>query len=495
MVERAADKGRPDAAITDAQRQSVKRLLRQRTGIVLQSYQEEGLPEFLAGACERFGYRTVDEYLKVLAQATSTSPEMEFLIGHVTVGESYFFRDEEQLRFLREHWLPQVIAEKERTGERSLRIWSAGCSAGQEIYTLAMLLSETLQRPEEWSLHLLGTDINTEALSLAIRGQYTPWSLRSTSDDHRQRYFRQEGDQYAIVPELRGLVKFFYLNLLEDNFPTMLTGTNAMDLILCRNVFIYLDPEVLPPVMEKLHASLIPGGYLLLGASDLAAQPFPGLDLQQWGNTFCFRRTDGLPLEVLRPVKEPPQPEAAAAPAPDGRDAEAAPPPSKGRHHDVIQLLREERWEEVVAAVDAHVAGHGEDAELAQHKAKALANLGALEEAAKASERSIGMAPLDKHTYLIKALVMIELNDLDRAEEALRKAIFLDTSFVEAHFQLGLMQLRRGDRKAGMRSLSNALDLAEEIEPDRKVHNAPGMVFGRLADILRKEMKVYKGEE
>jgi chemotaxis protein methyltransferase CheR len=486
--------------VTEAHRLALQRVLRQRTGIVLQSYQQDNLDGILSDACRRFGHGTVEDYLTALEGSTSTAPEMEYLIARVTVGESYFFRDDEQLRFLRTQWLPRLIAEKERTGNRTLRIWSAGCSAGQEIYTVAMLLHEALERPADWSLHLLGTDINTAALSMAIRGRYTPWSLRSTTEEYRQRYFVQDGDQYAIAPELRGLVKFFYLNLLEDNFPTMLTGTNAMDLILCRNVFIYLDPDMLPPVMEKFQASLVPGGCLLLGASDLAARPSQGLQMEQWGNTFCFRRTDGLPPQtphVPAPTATAPREPTKRVQAVERKEAAPEQPPrsSKAKHQDVIQLLREERWNDVVETVDAHVAREGDDAELAQHKAKALANLGALEEAAKASERSIEMAPLDKHTYLIKALVMIELNDLGRAEEALRRAIFLDASFVEAHFQLGLLQLRAGDRRAGMRSLSNALDLAEKLDPERNVHNAPGMVFGRLADILRKEMNVYQGED
>ena len=481
------------------QQQTLERILWERTGIVLQSYQKEGLGQVLTSAREHFGYETIPAYLDALARATSTAQEMEYLIARVTVGESYFFRDDEQLRFLREAWLPQVVKAKEARGERSLRVWSAGCAAGQEIYTLAMLFEELVPNPQQWSFHLLGTDINTDSLSQAIRGQYSAWSLRSTSAEVQERYFDRTGEQYIISPQLRGLVKFFYLNLLEDKFPTMLTGTNAMDLILCRNVFIYLDPTLLPGVMEKFHASLAPGGHLLLGASDLAAEPVEGLALQQWGNTFCFRRDDG----AAAPMPQPPRaPSPATPPEPQIQHPEPAPEPaanagtaSPAKYEDVIQLLREERWDEVVRKVDEHLSRDGASAELAQHKAKALANLGALDEAAKSTQQSIDLAPLDKHTYLIKALVMLELNDLGRTEEALKGALFLDPNFVEAHFQLGLLQLRQGDRQAGMRSLSNALELAEAIEPDRKVHNAPGMEFGRLADILRKEMHVYKGEK
>ena len=485
-------------------------LVRRRTGIMLQSYQVEKLNEIVQAACVRFGHSSVEGLLAALERGSNV-PEMEYLITRITVGESYFFRDEEQLRFLREAWLPGVVAEKSRSGDRFLRIWSAGCSAGQEIYTIAMLLAEMLPEPQTWSLHLLGTDINTDSLGEAIRGRYSAWSLRATAEDLNARHFLDEGNQqFSLDPRIRDRVKFSYLNLLEDNFPTMLTGTTAMDLILCRNVFIYFDPQLVEPVMRKFHASLVPGGYLILGASDLHAAPLPGLELQQWGNTFCFRRTDGMAASELRswepassiihPPSYTPEPPPAldltakpwAEPVPAPSDST---PARKGPlYPDVVLLLREERWDAVVQAVDAHTEAHGFDAELAQHKAKALANLGLLDDAARESERSLDMAPMDKHTYLIRALVMLELNDMEKATEALRKAIYLEPNFVEAHFQLGLLQLRMGDRRSGMRSLSNALDLAEKLDPNRQVHNAPGMVFGRLAEILRKEINVYTGD-
>ncbi len=500
----------PDQAysLSPTQVDLLTQLVRRRIGIVLQPYQLDDLPKIVQGACVRFGYRAAAAYLQHLDEGAVNSPELEYLVARITIGESYFFRDDEQLRFLRQAWLPELIERKFRSGDRSLRVWSAGCSAGQEIYTITILLDELLPEPQSWTVHLLGTDINTDALSVAIRGQYTTWSMRTTDADLRSRYFEQLGDAFRIRPELRERVKFSYLNLAEDHFPTMLSGTAAMDLILCRNVFIYFDPAVIPQVMQKFHDSLLPGGYLMLGASDLMAEANSGLELHQWGDTFCFRRRAAFaaPVPPPRPAPTvaaaapprvagavtaaPPRPVAVAPPRP----APAPPPARSSRYPEVIQLLRAERWDAVVAKVDAVAARDGMDAELAQHKAKALANLGMMEEAAQESETSLAMAPLDKHTYLITALIMMELGNLERAQEALRKALFLDPNFVEAHFQNGLLQLRLGERKGGLRSLKNALELAERLDPQHQVHNAPGLVFGRLAEILRKELHVYEGE-
>lgn len=482
--------------LPSAQLDMLTQVVRRRTGIVLQPYQIGDLPKTVQGAVEHFGYEDTAAYLRHLDEGTASSPELEYLVARITIGESYFFRDEEQQRFLREAWLPEIIDRKYRSGDRTLRIWSAGCAAGQEIYTVAILLHELLPEPDSWNLHLLGTDINTDALSQAIRGQYTTWSMRATDATLRHRYFDQLGEVFRICPALREQVKFSYLNLLEDSFPTMLSGTAAMDLILCRNVFIYFDPALIPQIMQKFHDSLVPGGYLLLGASDFTAEPLPGLELHHWGGTFCFRRSALLatasPEHRGIPVPPPPPaPVARETPAAARRPA-AEPRPIRSPYPEVIELLRAERWDVVVRKVDELAAQKGMDAELAQHKAKALANLGQMEEAARESEASLALAPLDKHTHLITALIMMELGKLDKAQEALRKALFLDANFVEAHFQNGLLQLRLGERKAGLRSLSNALELAERLDPQRQVHNAPGLVFGRLADILRKELHMYQ---
>ncbi|MDD3518393.1 MAG: hypothetical protein PHQ14_08595 [Chromatiales bacterium] len=462
------------ASLTSPQREALLEALRLRTGLKLQPHQMADVDGIVRDACERFVYRDVEELLHALKADAGVTPQLEYLVGRVTIGESYFFRDDEQLRFLREHWLPALIESRRDSPLPSIRIWSAGCSAGQEIYSLAMLLLDTLPDPDSWTLHLLGTDINADSLALAVRGCYSEWSLRATPQAVRERHFARDGDRYCLRPQVRDLVKFAYLNLHEDRFPTMLSGTGAMDLILCRNVFIYFDPQLVPAVMDKFQASLVPDGCLILGAADLSAQERPGLELVNRGNVFYYRR----PPEMPAVVPAPPPP----------------PRPTRARYPDVVELLREQRWESVVQKVDEYAVRNGEDAELAQHRAKALANLGRFDAAANASGTSLEMAPLDKHTYLIRALIMLELNDLERAAECLRKAIYLDSGFVEAHFQLGLLQLRMGDRKAGLRSLSNALELAEHIDPGRPVHNAPGLLFGRLAELLRSELAVHREE-
>ncbi len=157
----------------------------------------------------------------------------------------------------------------------------------------------------------------------------------------------------------------------------------------------------------------------------------------------------------------------------------------------VLTLYQSERWRELIGAVDAMPAPERELPLPQMHKATALANLGKLDAAAKICEHCIREFPTDKHAYLVQGLVQMEQGQRRKAEQALRKALFLDHGCVEAHYQLGMLLLHGAQRQAGLKSLENALRLAVKGDPDMRIHNAPGMTYGRLAQILRQELKIY----
>jgi len=501
----ASSSVRPLSAIAE---EGLVRLIQRKTGIVLQDHQLSTLRDTVKQACQHFDYHSVDELLMRLQADTSLlTPEMEFLIGGITVGESYFFRDQFQMDFLRHTWLPGVIREKRQRNDKSLRIWSAGCADGQELYSLAMLLAEDLPDLADWNVHLLGTDINTNALSRALGGRYTGWSLRATRDELQRKYFTRRGSEYIIRPELRAVTKFAYLNLGNDSFPSILTETVALDLILCRNVFIYFDQNAIAAVMHKFADCLAPDGILMLGASDNVARTPDSLAFIHKNDVFYYRRSDtkasaASPLPARRPLSALMMPVAPAALPPVSTET-ACPASSRAiqavqtaaieqARETIFNLIRTERWRDVVGAADNALQQHGERPDLLQCKAKALANLGELAAALALCERCLRLDATDKHTYLIQALVLTELNEPGAAQAALRKALFLDSGMVEAHFHLGLLFLRGGQRKKGIKSLRNALALTEASDPERRIHNTQDMTFGRFGVILRNEISIYE---
>lgn len=495
--------------LSASQEETLCRFIMQRTGIVIQDHQLKNLREVAAQACMRHGYASGREYLAAMEADPLVTPELEFLIAGITIGESYFFRDQESMSLLREELLPQLIAQKRAGGNLSLRIWSAGCSMGQEIYTIAMMLDELLPDRRDWNLHLLATDINTEALRRGIHGQYDNWSFRAMPPAARERFFIPAGREFAIRPALRNCVKFAYLNLAEDPFPSVLSETHNMDLILCRNVFIYLAPQAAQRIMAKFADALVDDGLLLLGPSDLVNWNAPDFEYVHRSHTFYFRREHRVAIsKVSTAVNQ-------TMAATDRKTVPKAPilrdrahallrsrPPVKTTgdrinkapvcdFDAVAALLRAEQWREALVLL-ARWPKDQANARTAYCQAIALANLGEMDKALQACATGMTLDPTEKHVYLIQGIV---LNEQDRPEEAvaaLRKAIYLDHQFLEAHYQLGLLLLRTGQAAAGRKSLHNALQLAALGDPERELHNAVGMTYRRFADILRNEIEMYE---
>lgn len=495
----------------DRQLARLQRLLCEHAGLLIQPHQLPNLCDAVRCGCETFQLPDVESYLQRVVQGDRDTPELADLLARVTIGESYFFRDDEQMRFLQDEWLPEII-EQRPDRHRPLRIWSAGTSAGQEIYTLAMLLQEQLPDRSSWQIELLGTDINRVALAQAVEGRYSNWSLRNIPEHYRRHYFRYDKGLYQIDPRLQQQVRFSYLNLAKDHFPSHFNHTGSIDLILCRNVFIYFDPRQISGVLTRFADSLATGGYLLLGAADPIAKEIVDLSIRPCGSGFCFQRLPAVtpPPQIAAPTNRrlrstaaesvtsttttvaPSRPTIATSRG--SNRTQLAPlrggytPPSHHRYRDLIRLLRSEQWLQVVKRIDSYRNSGHDHTDFAQFRAHALTHLGRLSEAATEIEQALRRQPLDQYNHLIRARVLLQLNQQERAVEALRQAIYLEPTSVEAHYQLGQLLLQQGDRVGSLQSLNEALRLAEPIDPTQWVHHVSSLRFGRLTQMVREAL-------
>ncbi|MFJ1267205.1 protein-glutamate O-methyltransferase CheR [Legionella lytica] len=241
------------------------KLIHERFGLVTHINQARDLTRIIAETCTTFNFQP-NEYLDKLKHCSSSSSLLADLVAAITVGESYFFRDKSQIRLLEKELLPNLIEQKKDS--RILKIWSAGCSSGEEIYTIAMLLLKLIPNIERWDLQLLGTDINVTALEKAMKGIYGQWSMRSIPEEYLQNHFTKAKRTYVLSPKIRDMVRFKYLNLCDNSYPSIVNGTYQIDLILCRNVLIYFENDLVVKIMKKLSQCLAEHSYLLLGASD-----------------------------------------------------------------------------------------------------------------------------------------------------------------------------------------------------------------------------------
>ncbi len=218
----------------------------------------------LSRRLEQHRLKNFEEYYRFLRYDRKREEELTVLVDNLTTNETYFFRESPQLRAFSEEILPEL--RESLAGRKVLRIWSAGCSTGEEPYTIAMLLLESGDWWRDWQVEILGSDINQRVLHTARKGVYKKTSHRVTSPAMLAKYFVEEDKaDYRIVDKVKELVSFSSLNLLD---PVKTNLISNMDVIFCRNVIIYFDKEAKKKVIESFASKLREGGYLLLGHSE-----------------------------------------------------------------------------------------------------------------------------------------------------------------------------------------------------------------------------------
>jgi chemotaxis protein methyltransferase CheR len=357
------------------------------------------------------------------------------LVSRATNGETHFFRVSPQIEALRNVVLPDIVTR--RRTERRINAWSAGCSTGEEPYTLAILLREQLLQSDDWAVELLATDINEAALATAEAASYGEWSFRDTPELIRLTYFLPAGKRWTLTEPVRRMVHFARLNLAADPFPSPgLNGPN-LDLILCRNVTIYFDPAATQRLYLRFAAALVPGGWLLLGPSD----PFPeqpGLfEPVQTPGAVVWRRAAAPSIELTRfPTNSTPTAEASARPATKNRPS-IVPGPNQARASG-------SRAPSVAEARDPLSTR----AELETYRL---------------------IHPLDAGVHLRLGMVYLEAGDIARAVESLRRATFLDPNNPLAHFTRSRACLRLGDRPNALAALTQARRILARLPDDQEV--------------------------
>jgi chemotaxis protein methyltransferase CheR len=209
---------------------------------------------------------TLHEYLECLTVKPIRQQELIALLNEITIGETCFFRNQPQLDALRQIVMPKIIEAKAMLPVRRLRVWSAGCSTGEEPYTLSMLLMEEADtRLKDWIVEIVATDLNEHSLAHAKMAVYGSYSTRNLPLHYRQKYFVPIGDQLQVRPAARSATNFSRVNLFDNDSTPF---TKGLDIIFCCNVLIYFDLASKRRVIQSFYRDLLPHGYLFLGHSE-----------------------------------------------------------------------------------------------------------------------------------------------------------------------------------------------------------------------------------
>jgi chemotaxis protein methyltransferase CheR len=234
-------------------------------------YHSEEKLYLLSGACKRRmpNTRAADarQYLELLSNPATRVIEMRELLNEITIGETCLFRSPPQLAALQNVILPELIATRGKIGLRKLKIWSAGCSTGEEPYTLSMFLLEQSDKLlKGWTFEIAATDLNDRSIETAKAGVYGDYALRNTTELYKRKYFNQaDGDKLQVKPEVRANITFSRLNLSDDSKMLFMKG---LDLIFCCNVLIYFDAASKRRVVSHFFSGLQSPGYFFLGSAE-----------------------------------------------------------------------------------------------------------------------------------------------------------------------------------------------------------------------------------
>jgi len=511
-------------------------LIQTRTGIRVGDNRRETLTRALEESSGSLECADLDLFFLRLQEAPTDSEIWNDLIKKVTIGETYFFRDSDTIEALRRNIFPDLIARHQI--DRTLRLWSAGCATGEEPYTLAILLHQILSDIDQWKILILATDLNRHALKQASAGRYRAWSFRETDPAICSTYFTHHGNTYTLKPVIQKMVTFAYHNLAEDNYPSPANQTNNLDLILCRNVTMYLPISLIQDIADRFYQCLSKGGWLMVGPSETHFEIYNKFQTSNLHGAIAYQKVpisqslfvgkssaqqltnnrDSFPVVTIPdPEASRPKPEVAlstpqlegqngfrVAPStsqPEGQsrlrpgpERRFLPSPSKEGPHaaeggNLCQLgeafMEQHRYDEARQCFLTYLASESNSATTLYRMACLDANAGRLSEAQKWAKQSLDHDPLRSEAHYTLALLHEVQGGLQEAIDRLKKVIYLDPNFILAHFGLFHLYQRTGNPIEAERHCSLAIHLASKLPPDTVLSGSEDLTAGQLLSMAQ----------
>ena len=431
--------------------------LRRKLGLVFPPTRAEAFEGGVARAAAAL--REVPAAL-LLRLAEGDRAAIEALAFELTIGETYFFRHPHHFEFMRDE-LRRLRAQRGKGDP--IRVWSAGCSSGEEAYSMAIAALEALGPSAQDCVEILGTDLNAACLERARGATYGEWSFRNVEPAVRARWFEPHESLFRITSAPRSMVRFASRNLLDGPPPTAAgdAWSRGVDLIFCRNVLIYFDPASTEVVTEALARALALGGLMIPGPSDPLLRSAQ-LVVSTASGLISYRRApeEAAALAVLR-----------SRPAPT-YTTPAAPPVARA------PLARPAPLAAVVAGPTIAAAGPID-------RARRLADGGDSAAALALLDALIAGEPLREEAYALRAVLAQASGDHARAAADADRAILVQSSFAFAHVIAGTARAQLGERAEARRHLRNAQRLLSALAPGAVVRGAGGVTARELLDVCQ----------
>ena len=414
----------------------------------------------------------VNAYLDELESGKETDKLWQKLVDALTIGETYFLRDEEHFHLLRTHVLPELIETHRQQENLTLSIMSVGCATGEEPYSLAITLYELLPDIKNWTVQLIGVDLNSRALHTARRGVYRKWAFRHTDLDFQRSYFDPVPTGLQIKPFIQRLVTFQHTNIFASR------SLPNCDLILCRNVLLYFSNKYKRLAETSFYDTLAPGGWLLLARSEsIHEQP------KRWIiNNYADASIHKKPVRPIKPgtgiLYSPKQQTGMLRTISTDKDI----------YQDAVLSLQSEDYDKSEQLVSGLLFKHPTHVQGLVLLASIDANRQRVMQAHARLDKAIEIEPLLADGHYLRALLHMEGGDVNAAQTSLRAALYCERNHPLASFMLGNIHAQTGKIKRATRFWENAHLAISDLEADDPISDISNTTAGQIEALVSEQL-------
>lgn len=487
-------------------------------GLQIRPLDYSGFSQKILTRVRELRYSNPEDYYNFLKSETPASQkEWLRLIPLLTTPESYFFRDRGQFKLLQNVILPQLI-ERQKT-VRNLRIWSAGCSTGEEPYSLSLLVQKLIPNWEEWNLLILGTDINELALQKARKGVYSAWSFRQVDAEIISQSFLPCTDGWAIIPQAKQFVKFMNFNLLQEQRVRDFNFQD-FDLILCRNVFVYFEKVSISKVIQKFYQALKPGGFFITAHAELQGleiNPFRAIifpesvvyqrPLEQGCDHPASHLNSKLDVSALFFDLSPLNNHLHFTPSLTAKNqsfkTKLTPLSSsqnprenglnkRGKIEEAKELYHQKKYGEAIQKVQEFIGQTSPTFEAYYLLGKIYANLGQYQEAIEYCQKAIAVDSLSVLPCYILLNIAEETNNIEEAKKLAKRIIYLSgisPLSISAYVKLASLYEQENNPKKAIKTYNIALELLQKLPSQAQVEYTDNVTVAELIASLNSIIK------
>ena len=481
--------------------EQLRKLIAQRIGFYIRQQDLQYFQRKIEERIKKLKLTNLGDYYKLLntneaetkhltvEQKRLITEEWKNLANIITNGESFFFRDRGQFDLLADKILPEIIASKREAYQKgklsslSLKVWSAGCSTGEEVYSLAMLISQLIPDISQWQIAIIGTDINQKFLDLARQGIYKKWSFRLTDPLLKTKYFMANKQYWQIKPHLKSMVTFYHDNLIDVK--NISHHSYDLDLVLCRNVFIYFNLDSIIKAVTKIASTLRYGGYLVTGHAELQTIKLNNFQPLSFSRSVVYKYVDNQqqPISILQPnfVEQnntidldslPKKPEKLLVTSQKKLTVPIKPVKNIREFQSpklilepIKKLLDRGEYDRVIEQAQQLIQQQN-NRELYYLLAQAYANQGNLELARENCDRALELDSMYVAPLFLLAQIAEEKNNYQRAKELLKRIIYLEPLSVNAYIDLAAIYNSVNETQRAKKMYRAAYELLQKLPPN-----------------------------